>query len=109
MEPGELLVLVRRRQGLTQAELARRAATSQPVVSAYERRKRDPSVTTLRRLVEAGGERLILRAESPGHALPTASDVAVRGAHLVALLELVEALPKRPRSRFMTAPRLVSR
>ena len=54
---------VRRRQGLTQAELARRAGTSQPVVSAYEHGHRDPTCATLRRLVEAGGEQLVLDAE----------------------------------------------
>ena len=54
MEPATLIWTLRRRQGLTQAELAARAGTSQPVISAYEHGKRDPSYQTLRKLVEAG-------------------------------------------------------
>src|SRR4051794_27330396 len=62
MTPAELLVSVRRRSGLTQVELARRAGTSQPVVSAYEHGRRDPTFGTLRRLVAAGGGQLRLDA-----------------------------------------------
>ena len=46
MKPETLIRAARRRAGLTQAELARRAGTSQPVVSAYEHGRRDPSVGT---------------------------------------------------------------
>lgn len=45
----------RTRAGLTQTELASRAAISQSVVSAYESSKREPSFETLRRLVAASG------------------------------------------------------
>ena len=53
---------MRRRRGLTQVELAQRAGTSQPVVSAYEHGRRDPTFRTLSKLIEAGGERLIIDA-----------------------------------------------
>ena len=66
MEPGPLISAVRKRAGLTQAALARRAGTSQPVISAYERGHRDPTYCTLRRLVQAAGARLELAAIPPG-------------------------------------------
>ena len=66
-----IIQAVRRRQGLTQAELARRAGTSQPVISAYEHGRRDPTYQTLRKLVEAGGERLQMDAVLPGCLLYT--------------------------------------
>lgn len=43
----------RRDAGITQAELARRARTSQPGVAAYEAGARTPSIATLRRLLDA--------------------------------------------------------
>jgi uncharacterized protein len=48
----------RRRSGLSQAELARRAEVSQPVISAYESGRREPGLRTLVKLVEATGHRL---------------------------------------------------
>ncbi len=44
--PPTSSLAVRRRQGSAQAELARRAGTSQPVISAYEHGRRDPTVGT---------------------------------------------------------------
>src|SRR5258706_464718 len=58
MNGATLLTKARKRAGLTQAELARRAGTSQPVISAYEHGRRDPSIETLRRLVRAAGAEL---------------------------------------------------
>jgi transcriptional regulator with XRE-family HTH domain len=72
MDAARLIRDVRRRRGLTQAELARRAGTSQPVVSAYEHGHRDPSVTTLRRLIEASGERLRVDSIAATSDLPPA-------------------------------------
>jgi uncharacterized protein len=110
VEPATLLRAVRRRRGLTQAELARRAGTSQPVVSAYEHGRRDPSVATLRRLVEAGGERLVLDARAAGADLPPARDDTERARRLVAVLSLADAIPRRRApARRLVAPRLVSR
>jgi transcriptional regulator with XRE-family HTH domain len=57
MEPGELLEQVRGSAGLTQEELARRAGTSRPTLSAYEHGRKSPTVATFARLLaEAGWE-----------------------------------------------------
>jgi transcriptional regulator with XRE-family HTH domain len=48
----------RRRQGISQAQLALRAGTSQHAVSVIERGLRRPSLDTLERLLLATGHRL---------------------------------------------------
>jgi transcriptional regulator with XRE-family HTH domain len=53
MDIAGLISEARRHADITQAELARRARTSQPAVAAYEKGTRTPSVGTLRRLVNA--------------------------------------------------------
>ena len=58
-----LLVDARRRAGLTQEEVARRAGVARPSVSQYENGKKDPSVTNLNRLIQACGMELHLRAD----------------------------------------------
>ena len=50
-----LLQEARRQSGLTQAELARRAGVPQSTVAKIERGRRDPSLSTLERLVHAAG------------------------------------------------------
>jgi transcriptional regulator with XRE-family HTH domain len=109
MDPAAIIRTVRRRQGLTQAELARRAGTSQSVVSAYEHGRRDPTYATLRRLVEAGGEQLVLAAERPSPDLPPAADAEEHASRLLDVLTLADAVPVRRRSAILDAPRLVSR
>jgi hypothetical protein len=109
VDPASLVKAVRRRHGLTQADLARRAGTSQPVISAYEHGRRDPSYETLRRLVEAGGERLELAAGPPRSDLPPPVDAHEHARRLLEVLSLVDAIPARRRSRVLHAPRLVSR
>ncbi len=52
---------MRVRHGLTQAQLARRAGTTQTAISRLERGDRSPSIETLRRLVLVMGEDLDLR------------------------------------------------
>ena len=108
MEPSDLIRTVRRRRGLTQAELARRAGTSQPVVSAYEHGRRDPTFGTLRRLVAAGGERLLVDAAIPVDGPPPPADDNERAGRLVDVLLLADAIPARPRPAVLRAPRLVS-
>jgi transcriptional regulator with XRE-family HTH domain len=93
-----VLSRARKRAGLTQAELARRAGTSQPVISAYEHGRRDPSIETLRRLVRAAGAELELGiGVRAGTELPPAGDDAERAARLVDVLLLADAIPHRPR------------
>ena len=109
VDPAELIRSVRRRRGLTQAELARRAGTSQPVVSAYEHGHRDPTYRTLRRLVEASGDELRVDAASPTSDVPRAADAHEHGTRLIDVLSLADAVPARERARVLVAPRLVSR
>ncbi len=49
----------RERAGLTQGELARRAGTSRPTVSAYEAGRKSPSLATAQRLLAALGAHLV--------------------------------------------------
>jgi transcriptional regulator with XRE-family HTH domain len=60
--PGELLREARRRHGLTQAQLAARARTSQAAISRIERDLVSPTVSTLAGLLELMGEELDLGA-----------------------------------------------
>lgn len=65
MDSKSLLFKARRASGLSQDELARRAGTSRPTLSAYERGRKSPSLsTTVRILGEAGfGLQLVRRVE----------------------------------------------
>jgi transcriptional regulator with XRE-family HTH domain len=109
MTPAALIRTVRQRRGLTQAELARRAGTSQPVVSAYEHGRRDPTCSTLRKLVAAGGESLELVARVPASDVPPARDDEERARRLVDVLSLADAIPRKRRPERLDAPRMVSR
>ena len=108
MEAATLIRTVRTRQGLTQTQLAQRAGTTQPVVSAYEHGRRDPSVRTLRKLVEAGGERLDLGATGPQRERMTPKDPGARGQRLVDVLGLADAIPRRRTATVLRAPRMLS-
>ncbi len=66
--PGALLRDARRRCGLTQAELARRAGVTQSVISAYESGAGQPSLPTLTRLVAATGLELAVGLRKPAPA-----------------------------------------
>jgi len=104
-----VIARARKRAGLTQAELARRAGTSQPVISAYEHGRRDPGVETLRRLVRAAGAELELGLGAPGPSdLPPPADDAERAARLVDVLLLADAIPTRRRPGTLDFPRLRS-
>ena len=59
---GQLLREARRRHGLTQAQLAARARTSQAAISRLERGLVSPSVATLGQLLDLMGEELALEA-----------------------------------------------
>jgi uncharacterized protein len=50
-----LLQLARLKAGLTQRELAERAGVPDTMISAYERDQRQPTLTTLLRLLRAAG------------------------------------------------------
>jgi len=57
---GSLLRRARRGAGISQAELAFRAHVAQSVISAYEAGRRQPSLPTLARLIDAAGCDLIV-------------------------------------------------
>jgi transcriptional regulator with XRE-family HTH domain len=59
---GELLREVRLRHGLTQAQVAARARTSQAAISRIERGVVSPAVATLAQLLDLMGEELTLDA-----------------------------------------------
>jgi transcriptional regulator with XRE-family HTH domain len=62
MTAGELVREVRRRHGLTQAQVAARARTSQAAISRIERGVVSPSVGTLAQLLDLMGEELLVEA-----------------------------------------------
>jgi transcriptional regulator with XRE-family HTH domain len=63
MNAAQLLRETRRRHGVTQAQLAARARTSQAAISRIERRLVSPTVETLATLLDLMGEELSLGAE----------------------------------------------
>jgi transcriptional regulator with XRE-family HTH domain len=93
---------------LSQAELARRAGTSQPVVSAYEHGRRDPTHATLRKLVEATGERFEIGASLPPPGIPPARSADEHGRRLLDVLSVADAVPPRKRDSLLHAPRMIS-
>jgi uncharacterized protein len=74
MDSAALLRQARQAAGLSQAELARRAGTSQPAIARYESGAASPSVRTLERLLYALGRRLRLSAEPVGTPTSPASE-----------------------------------
>lgn len=76
----------RRLAGLTQEEIAERAGTSRPNVSAYEHGTRAPNLRTLKRLVDAAGYRLGLE--------PTAGSFERVGTYRGAWILVPRELPR---------------
>lgn len=62
MTIAETIRTARRRSGLTQAELARRAGVSQPVIARLETGGANPTIRTLERALRAAGHQLVLKA-----------------------------------------------
>ena len=107
VKSADVIRTARTRSGLSQAELARRAGTSQPVISAYEHGRRDATVETLRRLVAATGEQLQLRLAERTPDQAPATSAAESAERLVDVLLLADALPAPRRGR-LEFPRLSS-
>lgn len=93
---GQTLVAARRQAGLSQAQLALRAGTSQATLSAYESGAKDPGASTLVRILAAAGTKLEPRAAAAPVRALSRRDAAQRGRILEQVLELAEALPARP-------------
>lgn len=59
MGNAELLIRARREARLSQTELAARAGTSRPTLSAYEHGRTSPTLQTAARLLAAAGQELV--------------------------------------------------
>jgi transcriptional regulator with XRE-family HTH domain len=82
-----VLQRVRQATGLSQDELARRAGTSRTAVSAYEHRRKSPSLDTVERLLAGAGYEIDAR--------PRVEFVAVAGAR-GRTLSVPNRLPRLP-------------
>ncbi len=60
---ANLIATAREHAGLSRAELARRAGTSRPTLSAYEHGRVSPSLQTLERILAATGNHLVTRPD----------------------------------------------
>ena len=87
----EVLREARSRSRLTQSELARRAGLTQSVVSDYERGRREPSFSTLSRLVAASGLDLAVDLVEPAPRHPTGALRELLGRHRDEVLAIVTA------------------
>jgi transcriptional regulator with XRE-family HTH domain len=105
MDAAVQLRRARQRAGFTQAELARRAGTSQTAVSAYESAAKQPSLATLTRLLAATGSQLRIVPTSDSPYEPSLSDHDAVARRLLDVLSLAEALPAR-HTRELRFPRL---
>ena len=105
MEVAKTLAEARRRAGLTQSQLARRAGTSQATVSAYESGRKVPSIETFARLLAATGSQLAV-VEAPARR-PSREELQRNGRVLAEVLELARALPGRRRGE-LRYPRLAA-
>ncbi len=94
---------------MTQADVARRAGTSQPVISAYEHGQREPTLPTLRRLIAACDVDLLVGWKPLHGELAAPVDVEEHAARLLDVLSLADAIPSRRRAAALAAPRLVTR
>lgn len=92
------------RSGLSQAELARRAGTSQATISAYERGRKVPSIATLSRVLAACGPGIEV-GRTPTVRRPTADELARAAEALEQVVELAALLPTR-HDRELRYPRL---
>lgn len=82
MEAGELLRRARKRQGVTQQQLATRARTSQAAISRIERGVVSPTFSTLDELLDLLGEKLELSSQPADYGFdPTLHDRKLRMTH----------------------------
>lgn len=96
MRIDRIIRQARRDAGLSQAQLARRAGTSQSAIARYERSVSTPSLATLERLLRACGQPL---------QFATPAEPKRRAAPAPARLRSRAALIRRHRDRLLTAAR----
>ncbi len=80
---------------MTQAALARRAGTSQATISAYENRRKRPSLSTLSRLLAATGAQLTVEDSHRRAVEPSAAEFERSARALADVLGLADVLPSR--------------
>ena len=61
---ADLLITARQQSGLTQAQMAKIAKTTQSAIAAYEAGRREPTVPVLQRMLEATGHNLVIAFEA---------------------------------------------
>jgi len=91
---GQTIRRARKAAGLTQSALAELAGTRQGAVSAYENGRRDPTVSTLRRLLNATGYELelgVVQIRDQRKALPATRLGRELDAHRAEILRIVAA------------------
>jgi len=93
-----LLVDARRAAGLSQAELARRAGTSRPTLSAYEHGRTVPTLRTAQRVLAAAGFELVAIQR------PVFLDVVDRGGRVYAVPDRLPRLPVAEALRTVELP-----
>lgn len=93
-----VLRAARERAGLTQGELARRAGTSRPTVSAYESGRKSPSLATFQRLLAALGAHLVAEDDI------VFTDVPVDRGRTVAVPNRLPRLPVEQALAFVELP-----
>jgi len=104
MEIGALIRRARLGEGLSQADLAQRSATSQEAISAYERGRKDPTTATVSRILAAVGWSLIGAPSGREVWTPTAAELERRGRVLAQVIDLAERLPGKERGRLGYPP-----
>lgn len=90
--PAQRVMLdLRRRTGLSQAELGRRAGVPRSIINAYEHGRREPGADSLSRIAASVG--LELGVAPPARDI----DLEKAGRILGQVLDLAESLPARKR------------
>jgi transcriptional regulator with XRE-family HTH domain len=97
MDAAVAIRSARHRAGLSQAELAARAGTSQATISAYESGRKQPSVATLSRLLAAASARLRVEPATRAVVEPTRAQLERAARAVAEAMRLAEALPSRRR------------
>jgi uncharacterized protein len=103
MDAAATLREARQRARLSQSALAERTGTSQATISAYETGAKEPSISTLTRLLAATGHSLEMTEGGPTSE-PSARELRRRGRILAEVTALAEALPSRRRRKLEYPP-----
>ena len=108
MDAASTIRAARTRAGLSQKKLAARAGTSQATLSAYENRRKQPTVETFGRLLAGAASRLVVEPAERPVVQVSEAQLERAGRALIDVLELAAALPTSHR-RYLRFPRLIPR